>query len=185
REAAPEVARVRCIPASAGEPGAVRLLVVPATHADESVRLRFEQLVPAHETLSRIAAHLDQRRLVGARVVVEPPVYQGITVVARLRARQRFDPAKLQAAAVEALFRYFDPIVGGPEGAGWPFGRPVHVGEVYSVLQRLRGAEYVEDARLFAADPITGSRGEAVQRLEIGPAALVFSYGHQVRVERA
>ncbi|MGH2720272.1 MAG: putative baseplate assembly protein [Actinomycetota bacterium] len=185
REAAPEVARVRCIPASADDPGAVRLLVVPATHADGSGRLRFEQLVPAHETLQRIAAYLDQRRLVGARVVVEPPVYQGITVVARLRARDRFDPAKLQTAAVEALFRYFDPIAGGPEGAGWPFGRPVHVGEVYSVLQRLRGAEYVEDARLFAADPITGSRGDAVQRLEIGPAALVFSYGHQVRVERA
>ena len=55
---------------------------------------------------------------------------------------------------------YFHPIAGGPEEAGWPFGRPVNVGEVYSVLQSLRGTELVEDARLFGADPVTGQRGQ-------------------------
>lgn len=115
--------------------------------------------------------------------MVEPPVYQGITLVARLRARARANPQHLQSAAMESLNRYFHPITGGPDGQGWPFGRPVHVGEVYSVLQRLRGTEFVEDVRLFAADPITGERGEAVQRLYIEPNALVFSYSHQVRVE--
>jgi len=44
---------------------------------------------------------------------------------------------------------------------------------VYSVLQALRGTELVEDARLFGADPTTGQRGQAVQRLQIEPHALV------------
>jgi predicted phage baseplate assembly protein len=182
REAAPQVARVRCVPAD-GVDNAVRILVVPSAADDELGRLRFEQLVPSDDILQAIANYLDDRRVIGARILVEPPVYQGITLVARLRARARANPQNLQSAALESLNRYFHPITGGPDGQGWPFGRPVHVGEVYSVLQRLRGTEFVEDVRLFAADPITGERGDSVQRLEIEPNALVFSYSHQVRVE--
>ena len=57
------------------------------------------------------------------------------------------------------------------------------LGEVYAVLQRVPGTELVEDARIFAADPNTGERGQAVQRLELGAQSLVFSYEHQVQVQ--
>ena len=184
REAAPEIARIRAVPAGSGsDPGGVRVLVVPAT-ADEALgRLRFEQLVPDEAALARIASYLDERRVLGARVMVEPPSYQGITIVARVRARHRANPERLRDECLVALYGYFHPVTGGPDGDGWPFGRAVHVGEVYSVLQRLNGVEIIEDARLFAADPITGARGQAVQRLELDSNALVFSFEHQVLVE--
>jgi predicted phage baseplate assembly protein len=184
-EAAPEVARVRCVAAGDGaEAGGVRMLVVPAAGSNDG-RLRFEQLVPGEETLQRISRRLDESRVIGTRVLVEPPVYRGVTVVAKLRPRASANPQRLQADALDALFHYFHPVSGGPDRTGWPFGRPVHVGEVYSVLQGLRGTELVEDARLFGADPVTGQRGQAVQRLVIEPNALVFSYEHQVMVEGA
>ena len=185
REAAPEVARVRAVVAGDGaDAGSVRVLVVPAVPS-EGGRLAFEQLLPSEDTLARITTRLDECRVVGARVLVEPPSYRGITIVAKLRARPRVNPTRLQAEAMEALYRYFHPISGGPEGAGWPFGRPVQVGEVYSVLQGLRGTEIVEDVRLFGADPITGQRGQVTQRLDLEPHALVFSYEHQLLVEGA
>jgi predicted phage baseplate assembly protein len=183
REAAPEIARVRAVAATADDPSGVRVLVVPSAADQAFGRLRFEQLVPDTAALQRIAGYLDERRVIGARVVVEPPRYQGITVVARVRARPRFDLARLRDDCLAALYGYFHPVSGGPDRVGWPFGRPIHVGEVYSVLQRLPGVELIEDARLFAADPITGERGQAVQRLEIDPNALVFSYEHQVMVD--
>ena len=183
REAAPEVARVRCVCAADGpDAGVVRVLVVPAVPAPDG-RLRFEQLVPNDETLRCIRDHLDDRRCLGTRLVVEPPRYQGITVVARIRAQSRVSATRLRDDALAALYRWFNPLTGGAEGEGWPFGRPVHVGEVYAVLQRLPGCEFVEDARLFAADPLTGQRGEPAARVDVEPQALVFSYGHQVRVE--
>ena len=43
--------------------------------------------------------------------------------------------------------------------------------------------ELVADVRLFGADPITGQRGSATQRLELEANALVFSYEHQLMVE--
>jgi predicted phage baseplate assembly protein len=183
REAAPEIARVRAVAAGDGaDAGSVRVLIVPAAAAD-GARLRFEQLVPTDESVQSIASYLDERRMIGARVAVEPPSYQGVTIVARIRARPRTEPTRLQQAALEALYAYFNPITGGSDGKGWDFGRPVHAGEVYSVLQGLRGTELVEEAKLYAADPTTGERGKATERIEVGKHALIFSYEHRVRVD--
>ncbi|MBD0742325.1 putative baseplate assembly protein [Streptomyces sp. CBMA152] len=184
RQAAPSVRRVRCVPATAAEAGAVRVLVVPDAVADEGDRLRFEQLIPSEQVLRAIATQLDERRLIGTRLVVEPPAYQGVTVVARLSA-----PAgqtdRVREAALAALFRHLDPLRGGADGDGWPFGRPVQYGEVFGVLQRVVGRGLVEEVRMFPADPITGRRGAPAERIDIATHALVFSYQHQVVVTEA
>lgn len=186
REAAPEVARVESVAAGDGaDAGSVRVLIVPAAGHDELGRMRFEDLIPSPETLEKISRHLDERRTIGARVIVEPPAYQGITVVARIKARPRTSPQRLQEDALRALYSYFHPIIGGPDGDGWPFGRPIHAGEVYSVFQPLRGVEFVQDVRLFGADPTTGTRGKPVDRLDLDAHSLVFSFEHQVLVEEA
>lgn len=179
REAAPEVARVRCAP---GEDG-VRVLVVPAVPPHEEPN--FAALQVDQETLDRIARHLDARRCVGARVSVEPPFYQGVTVVADLKARPGTPTEAVRARAVDALAAHLDPIRGGADGTGWPFGRPVHSGEVYAVLQRIQGVELVEDVKLYAANLATGERSQSQQRVDLPPNGLAFSYGHQVRVARA
>jgi hypothetical protein len=120
--------------------------------------------------------------VVATRLVVEPPTYQGVTVVAQVRARPRARRSAVEEAGIRALYRYYHPILGGPDGTGWPFGRPAHVGEVYAVLQRVEGVDYIEQARLYGADPITGRRGDPVERLEIDANSLVFSYEHLLRV---
>jgi predicted phage baseplate assembly protein len=184
RQAAPGAARVRALPAGDGsDAGGVRLLVVPAVAPDEAGRIPFEDLVPSDSLLATIAGHLEARRPIGARLVVEPPFYQGVTVVARLLPRPDTSAVRLRAQAETALYTYLDPLYGGPDGRGWPFGRPVHAGEVFGVLQRLPGVEVVEEVRMFPADPLTGRRGDEVSRLELDRHALVFSHQHQVRVE--
>ena len=185
REAAPEAARVRCVPVGQieGNAGAVRVLVVPAAPAPEG-RILFENLVPPEPTLRRIAEVLDRTRVVGARVVVEPPLYRGITVVARLVARPRVSGERVRMEALDVLYQYLNPLSGGgPEGAGWPFGRPVQAGEIFGRLQEVHGVEIVEDVRLFSADPLTGVRGKEATRIDLDANSLVFSYEHQVRVE--
>ncbi|QWF77825.1 putative baseplate assembly protein [Amycolatopsis sp. CA-230715] len=182
RDAAPAAARIRCVPAAEAGQGesAVRVLVVPGATADTGDELRLEQLIPPRDMLAAVAGRLDERRLVGTRVVVEPPYYQGVTVVARLRASGAPEPAR--RAALEALYRYLNPLRGGPDGTGWPFGRPVQFGEVHAALTGAAGVSVVDELRLFPADPITGRRGEPVTVLELSRTSLVFSYQHQVTV---
>ncbi|MFD9702950.1 putative baseplate assembly protein [Lentzea sp. NPDC059081] len=184
REAAPEIARVRCLPVPTPRASAaVKVLVVPSA-PQVGGRIRFEELLPHESSLTAIAARLDQVRLIGTTVLVEPPLYRGVTVVARVQARRGVNAERVHDEATEALYAFFNPLTGGTEGKGWPFGRAVHEGEVYGVLQRIRGVEMVEQVLLFGANPLTGERGPATSRLELDPSSLVFSYEHQVRVEQ-
>lgn len=181
KRAAPGIARTHAI-AETGDVLGVRLLVVPTAAVDDAGRIAFADLTPSAELLGAITDDLEPRRLAGTRLMIEPPAYRGVTVVAKLVAHPRVAVDRLKADALAALYQHFDPIHGGTSGDGWPFGRPVLAGEVYSVLQSLPGTELVDEVLLFEADPETGKRGEPVQRIDIDRNALVFSFKHTVRV---
>jgi predicted phage baseplate assembly protein len=185
RAASREVARVRCVAAGSdgGDPGGVRVLLVPRVEDGEHGSLEFAQMLPSDDVFAGVAEHLDARRTIGARVLVQAPSYVSISVVASMRARPRFNAQRLEVAALEALYGYFHPVRGGPDGAGWPFGRAVVGGEVYAVLQRLRGLDFVEDVRLYPANPLTEKREPRTERIALGPHDLVFSWRHQVMVQ--
>ncbi|MGP3690556.1 putative baseplate assembly protein [Streptomyces sp. IBSNAI002] len=184
REAAPELARVRCLTAQeAGlRPGAVKVLVVPGL-PDEPGPARFAALKPRQSTLDAVAERLDQCRLVGTTVLVEPPLYRGVTAVVRLRAVPGAKTDRVTDDALGALYRYLNPVSGGPDGTGWPFGRPVQAGDLYAVLQQVDGVGIVEEVRLFNANPVTGVRGEETDRVTLDRDSLIFSFEHQVLVE--
>jgi predicted phage baseplate assembly protein len=190
REASPEVARVRCMPideagrispdddAAAG----VRVLIVPSVAPDADGSLSIERLIPPPWLMETVRAYLDERRMIGARVVVTPPRYMGVTAVIRLKVRPRHDPDRVRTEAAFALNRYFDPLVGGPDGNGWDFGRPILLGEVFGVTQRIDGVDLIEDARMFPANLGTGQRGESITRIDLEADSLALSYQHQIQV---
>jgi predicted phage baseplate assembly protein len=182
RQAAPEIARIKCSVDSTGaDAGAVRVLIVPDAPLYEQ-RIEFRDLVPDAETGRRIEQFLEERRVIGTRVRIEPPSYLGIKVEAQVRARPTADPARVTQDALRALYRYFNPLVGGPDGTGWPFGRPVQLGEVYGILQSVRGLDFVEAAVVMRTNPITGETFDPQDRIDLAPTNLVFSYEHAVEV---
>jgi len=183
KQVAPEIARVQCLGADAG---GVRVLVVPYVAGDSVGRIRRDDLMPLPESLTRISAYLDERRLIGTRMVIEPPEYQWLTAVVSVRARPRYRAEEVRQDVLRAIYRLFDPLEGGPEGTGWPFGRSVQAHEVNAALARIPGVDMAEEVsvQLFPADPATGRRGSAVQRLPLPATSLVFSYEHQVRVRQ-
>ncbi|MFD7335075.1 putative baseplate assembly protein [Streptomyces violascens] len=187
RRAAPETARIACLAADAAESGdnAVRVLVVPQAVPDRGGRLRFEQLVPGDELLGRVTTFLDDRRPLGTRLAVGPPFYQGVTVVATLHSFRAAKADHVRDDALNALYSYLDPLTGGAHGTGWPFGRPLRAGEIFAALQRVPGVELVDEVLLHPADPLTGRRGDATDRIELSPSALLFPFDHRVRVIEA
>lgn len=205
RRAAPEAARIACLAVDPAEPStgaastsgpeagrtgrtgenAVRVLVVPQAVPDRGGRLRFEQLVPGEELLGRVTQFLDERRPVGTRLAVGPPFYQGVTVVATLHSFRAARADRVRAEALDALYAYLDPLTGGAHGDGWPFGRPLRSGEIFAALQRVPGVELVDEVLLHPADPLTGRRGDATDRIELARSALLFPFDHRVRVIEA
>jgi predicted phage baseplate assembly protein len=183
RDVAPDAARVQCVPEGPSAAG-VRVLVVPHVASDDVGRVRREDLDPPAATLRRITATLDARRLVGTRLLVQPPDYVWLTAVVSASARALFDPAEVRLEMLRALYALYHPLVGGPDRTGWPFGRSVQAHEVHAALAAIPGVDMAREisVALFPADAETGRRGSAIQRLDLPPTGLVYSYEHQVRV---
>lgn len=185
RQAAPEIARVHCLTAhDEGTSGTVRVLVVPHVAADDLGQVERRDLNPSPDTVERIRSYLDERRIVGTRLVVEPPAYHGLTLAVTVWVLPGFDRGRVEIDVQKALYRLLDPLHGGPDGTGWPFGHPVQEHEIAATAARVPGVNSSAeiDVRMLPADPDTRGHGDRVPRLVLPPNALVFSYRHQVRV---
>jgi predicted phage baseplate assembly protein len=185
------VARARCIAPGAQtdqttepRPGSVMVLLVP--HVDEPAgRIPAEQLARSAELRARVLAFLNERRPLGITVDVRQPQYIWVAVSAVLRLPLGANSALAESVERQAereLYRFLSPIVGGPQGAGWPFGRDLSVSEIYGLLQRIPGVEFVEDVQINVVEP--GGAGDAqpaTGRLVVPRDGLVACGQHQVR----
>ena len=141
REASPEVGRVRCIP-TRGEEGSATVIVVPAGPEDRPM--------PTARLIRHVEEYLDRRRLVTARVHVVKPTYRAVSVRAGIVLKADAIGASDEVARrAEARIRaFFHPLRGGPENDGWEFGRPVHISEIYYLLESEPRVDHVHEVVL-------------------------------------
>lgn len=166
----------------ANKPGSVALQVVPAvTLLGGPIPPR--ELALADRLREEIRAYLDERRLLTVEVSIGPPPYRWVAIEARLKAKRRADPNRILQEAEQGLYRFVNPVLGGPEGAGWPFGRDLFISDVYSLLQQIAGVEHVAEVQMFPVDPESGAREVASQHIEAPPDGLICSYHHVVTLE--
>jgi predicted phage baseplate assembly protein len=183
READPRAARVRCLTGQDADSAVVRLVVLPALPGEPSEPVPFVALQPRPEVLATIAAYLDERRVLGTRLLIEPPVYRWVRAVATVRLGPLADPDRVTHDALGALYRHLHPLRGGLDGSGWPFGRAVQAGELLAAVQRVSGVEAVEEMKLYLVDPRTSQPVEGSRlKVELEPDALPFSIEHVVEL---
>lgn len=183
REAAPEVRRVKAVlDEDDGVPGAIRVHIVPAV-STEGNQIDIARLDPSPELRESIRAYLDERRLVGTRVHISGVPMVGIQVAASIRVEPHAEPESVRLAALDSLYRHFNPVVGGAGGNGWPFGRSVTKGEAFGVVQGVAGVDVVLDLTLSWIDLAEGETNADVNKVDLNPNELVLSVGHEVRVE--
>src|SRR5262249_31185051 len=153
-QATSAIARARCIDVRDGRGGAdepnagrVRLQLVPAM-PPTSGPLPLEQTEITPRVRDQVQMFLDDRRLLGSELVLENAAYTWVSVVARVRPKPRANRTRLAVRAVEAIYRYIHPTTGGPDFLGWPFGRELFAGEIYSLLQTVDGVDFIEEVVL-------------------------------------
>ncbi|MDT9685265.1 putative baseplate assembly protein [Streptomyces sp. TRM76323] len=117
------VARARGVPglhpdfAGAPIPGVVGVLVVPP--GDDTG----EPPVPTAATLRAVADFLTREAApAGVTVVAAPAPYRRVAVESWVALDPDHDRAAVLARAGDAVRAYLDPLRGGEDGAGWPFG---------------------------------------------------------------
>jgi hypothetical protein len=113
--------------------GMVAVSVVPASG-----------VTPDAQLLAAVKQRLDDRKLVGTCLVVRPPLHTDIDLKVVLASRPNTVEGAVVAAATAAVTSFFDPLSGGRDRSGWPFGKPVSVYELYHLIESVPGVDHVE-----------------------------------------
>lgn len=151
------VARAKAF--SPGEDG-VKVVVVPYSPAPNPT--------PGEGFLETVRRHLDRHRLVTTKVEVLPPQYTVVDVYASVGIKPRYEPAATRELILTGLEKFLHPVWGGPEGAGWPFGRKVYKSELYQLIENIEGVDFVKELKVTG--PEEGDRGND----EVKPQRLVY-----------
>ena len=185
RQALPAaIGRVKClqpIPSEAGRvvPGQVYLLVIPRQPHPEAY-LEPAQLELHPEDVATLNAYLDDRRLLTTRLDIRSPAYQWVSVHVKLRASPGASKEAVQAEVLSRLHRFLNPLVGGPDQKGWPFGRELFVSDVYQCLQGIPDVQFIRGLDMYQAKPGGEALGDPVESFEIVAHGVVSSGKHQV-----
>lgn len=150
-------------------PGMITVIVLPF--------LPQGRPLPSPGLLRVVSSYLRRRRIVGTRVEVVAPKYLDLSAQAEVRALSGINKAALRTAVVAALNKFLDPLVGGPDGTGWPFGRDVYRSEIMRVIDEVPGVDYVASLALIGEDgqPQCGN-------VCLGPTWLVAAGRHQITI---
>ena len=175
------VGRVRCLaPVEPGDP--TRLLVVPTIRQPPET-LELDHFALPDDMIRRIGDFLDDRRVLGSKIEIGTPYYQGVTVAALVSARPGRPPSLIQDRARRALYDFINPLTGGPEGRGWAFDADLNAAQVIQLLDAIEGVERVDEVLFFEYDLRNQERmGFGKELVKLAPDSLFLSTNHQVIV---
>lgn len=122
-------------------PGVVTVIVVPNSPDPAPT--------PNQTTLKAVCAYLDTHRLLTSEVYVVGPVYRKIKIEVHLAVQVSFDLAAVKNLVQANLMTFFDPLKGGNDTTGWPFGGTVYYSDVYRVIIQTPGVQRIQDNQLL------------------------------------
>ena len=147
-EADAGVARVRCLPRrnvlmdfETEQPGHISLIVVPWQEGTLT------------EIIDAVKTYLEPRRLLTTFLHLVGPQYVPVDIQATVAPLADVKETDLKPQVIAALSDFLDPLHGGEDGDGWPFGHNVFVSELYQLLDQLSGVDYVTGVTVSSDDP--------------------------------
>jgi predicted phage baseplate assembly protein len=156
------IARATCLPdldlsaddGYASRPGHVSLIVIPKRIGENQA----DCPTPSTELRQQVWEFLNERRLITCRHHVVAPQYARVSVEAEVVQIPKAQPNELLQKIMDKLADFFDPIQGGPDHDGWPFGRPVLVSEVNQVIEETAGVDHVNQSTVARESRAPGQR---------------------------
>jgi predicted phage baseplate assembly protein len=153
-----QVARAKALPLAHPQfpgtavPGAVTVIVVPQRREETVPPLGTPPPLPSDALLRTVCEYLDARRLLTTELFVVAPQYLRLAVRARVVARDDADTLRMHDEVETALRTYFDPLRGGDDGTGWPFGGALRYSKIVQRVFNVDGVDSVPELVLTLDD---------------------------------
>jgi predicted phage baseplate assembly protein len=132
-------------------PGVVCIFVVPPERGQGPPS-------PDDDTLRAVCAHLSTRAPAGVEIVAAAPIYHTVRVEMSIVVNETVSRGAASEAVLTLLDTYLDPIEGGDDGQGWPFGGTLsNAALVRKILHEVAGVTAVPSL-IFVVDGVRGAR---------------------------
>jgi predicted phage baseplate assembly protein len=186
RQASSTIAKVKCLPTTNqdGEFETGWVVVIVAPHSQEP------QHLPSAELLRQVQRYVAERcpNVVSAanKLLVTGPAYVEVSVTADVFATSIDVLSQVQSEAIKSVKKFLHPLTGGPEGAGWDFGRLVCLSDIMALLEAVPNVDHVDNVTMQLRDVKTNSArtitDEVLLSATLPPYAMIFSGEHNVTV---
>lgn len=130
---------------------------------------------PSEGMIQTVRTHLEPYRLLTTTLHVIPPEYIKVTVRAIIVVHPRYEGREQDVRQI--LSNWLQPY-GDDATVGWDFGRPIYKSDVYDILHRVPGVQYIQDVWLMAEG--RDVHHEEGGDIRIPPNGLVISGEHDI-----
>jgi hypothetical protein len=182
KEAAPDIARVKCLPNFDGRGGVefgwVTVVIVPESGQQKPV--------PSPLLLRRVREYLQQRcsSTVSSakRLQVIGPEFIKASVAADIYPVSINLAPQAQKVAMQSLREFLHPLTGGSTGDGWEFGRMVCFSDLYALMEGIAEIDHVENVSvtLESDDFVMTATSQQSLDIPVVPYALIYSGDHDL-----
>ena len=133
--------------------------------------------LPTPELLRRVKDFLDERRLITTRLHVNKARFEEISVdvdVVMKPLGPKGDTLKREME--NAIRKFVNPLTGGTDGKGWPFGRMLMKSDLIKVIETVNGVDFVESVKLYNED-----KKANVEKVEVDEDELIHIVDVNIR----
>jgi hypothetical protein len=138
-------------------PGSVDVLLVPSVTPDEETtgRITADLMAGKHndDILDQIMRELDQRKPLGTTCHVNWVRYKTVSVRARVVVHRGQEPGEVLQRVEQRLYTTINPLPNPVNPAGWTFGKPLRISDIYDIILREPGVNYADNVA-FAVDDV-------------------------------
>jgi hypothetical protein len=167
-------------------PGVVTVFVVPFAPRDEGGLFgAADDFVGAPQpdpgALAAASAQMEKGRLIGTQIFVAGPKYRRVWLTVQAATDSRISTI-VQARIRAQFLRFLDPLVGGDDGSGWPFGDPLRPTALLRKAQEILG----DDGDILSVSILLEGMNAAESCKDVAPGAyeLPDLAGVQFHVQR-
>lgn len=161
-----DIARVKCLESEATtRNGEVKIFLIPAVKRPARF-IYHQELEISAEDLEQIRQFVDERRMLTTIVDVTQAAYHPVIVEMEIEPRihGNLDLYEISTDIERRLYRFLNPITGGHDGNGWPFGETLYISDIYACLQGVQAI--IKKLELYEADP-EGNKWDEEPKQEI------------------
>ena len=184
KKAAPgRVARAFALPVAADTSSRVNIFIIPQI-TDPARIIEREDLELVDEVKQMVDEYLDSRRLLTTNLDILAPEYYWIRTKIRIKVSKHANADKTVQAVEDKLTKFINPIIGGPDGTGWPFGRNLVKADIIQTLQDIPGIDFIREIELYWIQykpDGTVEREGPLEEIDLIRYGVVASFRHDIR----